>query len=113
MQQRFPASSTSSRLSLLVLSVVVVSGCQLRKPFEGTVIAAGASPDKVKIGIFRAEDTLPPAVEGGDPVTLRIDTEQASQGRAPFRSATRWSPRSRSSRCRSTTKASATWSSTC
>jgi hypothetical protein len=43
-----------SRSGVLAASVVVVvtTGCELRKPFEGTVIAAGADASKVKNGFF-------------------------------------------------------------
>lgn len=57
-----------STLAFISIGVVTVTGCQLRKPFEGTVIAAGADGSKVKNGFFLRNQ----AVNDGE-VSLNID----------------------------------------
>jgi hypothetical protein len=45
-------------LALTLVGIAAVTGCQLRKPFEGTVIAAGADGGKVKNGFFNRSQTV-------------------------------------------------------
>ncbi len=61
-------------------SLVALTACQLREPFQANVIAAGADGTNVKVGIFN-EVTELPALEDGTVPLATLDVDIAS-GRA-------------------------------
>lgn len=62
---------------LPIALIALTSACELRKPFEANVIAAGASGKNVKSGFFLETNTV-----GEAEVTLDVDTDNL--GRALF-----------------------------
>jgi hypothetical protein len=71
-------------LVVIPIALCALTACELRKPFEATVVAAGVDGSKVRAAIFDERAVYAQHPADGTDLSVRLDIDDANAGRAFF-----------------------------